>query len=93
VHSDALRVAANNALLDTSFHVDPLYLMKWAATVSSDFITLLRCRHTAALVIMGEFASIFELVGEKWFLENWVSNVLNAVRAIVARPGLKWLRA
>lgn len=93
VHSDAVRNATGNALPDTLLHVDPLYLMKWAAIVSSDFITLLHSRHTAALVIMGEFASIFELVGEKWFLMNWVNNILGIVRAIVAPPGLKWLRS
>jgi hypothetical protein len=93
VHNDAVRNATGNALPDMLLHVDPLYLMKWAAIVSSDFITLLHSRHTAALVIMGEFASLFELVGKKWFLKNWVNNVLDIIRAIIAQPGLKWLRS
>ncbi|KAL2865933.1 Zn(II)2Cys6 transcription factor [Aspergillus lucknowensis] len=93
VHSNGVQMAASNAHPGVEPRLDSLCLMKWAATVSSDFLALLHGRHTAALVILGEFAGLFELVGERWFLENWVNNVLDIVRAVIARPGLKWLNS
>ncbi|EHK43281.1 hypothetical protein TRIATDRAFT_285904 [Trichoderma atroviride IMI 206040] len=86
VHRDVFSV---KPLEDAEFS----YLVKWIALVPSGFVTLIRERHAAALVILGDFAVIFKWLENIWFLKNWAANALRAIREATSPAGREWLNA
>lgn len=58
---------------------DHYLLARWVGQVSDHFITLLRTRHRAALVVLARFIDLVELVEHHWTLENWSCNARKAL--------------
>lgn len=67
------------------------FLLRWLAMVSVDFVFLLKEHHNAALVILGQFFSLFRNVQGKWFLESWAKNGLKSIRDASCPGGEEWL--
>lgn len=72
--------------------LEPAYLLKWLALVSSDFVTMLQQENTAALVILGDYFTLFRPLENRWFLKNISTNALNAIRETIDPRGLEWLK-
>lgn len=62
---------------------DIVWLLKWTAVVSQDFLTLIYERHQAVIVTLAQFVSICALCEHQWFLENWVKNAMAAIRHVL----------
>ncbi|KAI0098086.1 hypothetical protein GGR51DRAFT_539174 [Nemania sp. FL0031] len=71
--------------------VEPSHLLQWIALVPSEFVSLLRQKDTAALVIFSGLVVLFRLVDNRWFLKNWPVNVLDIIRGVMDPRGLQWL--
>ncbi len=55
------------------------WFLKWTALVSHGFLSLLRRRSPASLVILAQFAAICGQAEHQWYLRNWVSNAIAAI--------------
>ncbi|KAH7139941.1 hypothetical protein B0J13DRAFT_69143 [Dactylonectria estremocensis] len=77
---------------DEEVNLEPAYVVKWFALVSPQFVTMLRQKKAAALVILGDFFSLFGLLENRWFLKNASINALSAIREVIDMRGLEWLK-
>ncbi|CAJ0546496.1 Ff.00g011230.m01.CDS01 [Fusarium sp. VM40] len=71
----------------------PGYLVKWFASVSPEFITMLRREESAALIILSDFFSLLGLIENRWYLKNAASNALSAIQLVIDARGLHWLES
>ncbi|KAK1503681.1 hypothetical protein CABS01_09070 [Colletotrichum abscissum] len=66
-----------------SLRYDFVWLMKWTAMVSQEFVALLHERNTAALVVLAQFIATCESIEHQWYLEKWAKNAIDAVRHLL----------
>ncbi|KAK1467208.1 hypothetical protein CMEL01_11201 [Colletotrichum melonis] len=66
-----------------SLRYDFVWLMKWTAMVSQEFVALLHERNTAALVVLAQFIATCESIEHQWYLEKWAKNAMDAVRHLL----------
>jgi hypothetical protein len=67
-------------------------LLKWTTNVPTEFVTLLRQQHTAALIILAHYVITMMSLGDRWFLRNWSENALQMIKEVIDPSGLPWLR-
>lgn len=67
-------------------------VLKWTTEVPAAYLSLVRERHTAALIILGHFVITVKSLGERWFSTNWSENALELVKEAIDPSGLPWLR-
>jgi hypothetical protein len=67
-------------------------LLKWTTNVPAEFLTLLRQKHTAALIILAHFVITMMSLGDRWFCRNWSENALQMIKEVIDPSGLPWLR-
>jgi hypothetical protein len=67
-------------------------ILKWATLIPSEFVSLLRRRHPAALILLAYFVVMFRLLDSRWYLNRWSDRALVAVKAaIVSSEVARWL--
>ncbi|KAJ8132681.1 hypothetical protein O1611_g943 [Lasiodiplodia mahajangana] len=90
LHRDILYITSE---MSPSKDVDvgPSFLLQWIALVPSGFVSRLRQKDTAALVIFSGLVVLFRLVDNRWFSKNWSVNVLEVIRGVIDPRGLQWL--
>lgn len=86
VHNDMLVEALLNGNHESN-NIEPAALVRFFSFVPPEFVSLLREREIAALVILEDFIELFSMVDRRWFLRNWVSNALDIVRASIGPHG------
>ncbi|KAJ5588189.1 hypothetical protein N7537_010867 [Penicillium hordei] len=90
IHSELLFLVSENG--SEEVELEPAYVVKWLALVPSEFVTLLQEENTAALIILGDFFALFQLLENMWFLKNVSTNALNAIQEVINPRGLVWLK-
>ena len=67
--------------------------LRWMSLVPVEFMTLLKQRDTAALVLLAHFVVLFTHLDDVWFLQGWCEHALEKIEKIVGergRAGLEW---
>ncbi|KAJ4249135.1 hypothetical protein NW762_012469 [Fusarium torreyae] len=72
-----------NLQKNDALRYDFVWLLKWTAVVSQEFLALIHKRHQAAMVILAQFVAICDLFEYQWYLKNWVRNAMAAIRHIL----------
>lgn len=90
IHRELLFLVSRNPS-DEEVNLEPAYVVKWFALVSSQFFDMLRRENTAALVILGDFFVLFRLLENRWFLKNAPVNALRAIQEVIDPRGVEWL--
>lgn len=67
------RVLAQSGRSETSV------LMTWPVQVPIGFITLIRQRHPAALIVLGHYCVLFHLFRENWFVDRCGARIVGAI--------------
>ncbi|KAF2996965.1 hypothetical protein E8E14_004530 [Neopestalotiopsis sp. 37M] len=62
---------------------DFVWLFKWTAIVSQEYLALVRERRPAAMVVLAQFVAICSLFEEEWYLEGWVTNAMGAIEHVL----------
>ena len=98
VHSDATRLM--EAKEERLWHLrarwqtpqpliyDFVWLFKWTAVVSQEYLALVQERRPAALVVLAQFVAICSHFEEQWYLEGWVRNVMAAIEHVLRRADI-----
>ncbi|ETS80629.1 hypothetical protein PFICI_08158 [Pestalotiopsis fici W106-1] len=63
---------------------DFVWLFKWTAIVSQEFLALVRERRPPAMVVLAQFMAICSLFEEEWYVEGWVRNAMEAVEHVLS---------
>lgn len=62
---------------------DFVWLFKWTAIVSQEFLALVQERRPAAMVVLSQFVAICSLFEDEWYLEGWVRNAMAAIEHVL----------
>lgn len=66
------------------------HMMKWTTNVSVTFVNLIRDKNVASLVLVAYWVVLFRHVGEKWFLDGWVRNVMRLIKEALKDEEKQW---
>ncbi|KAF1967796.1 hypothetical protein BU23DRAFT_378434, partial [Bimuria novae-zelandiae CBS 107.79] len=67
--------------------------LRWMSLVPVEFMTSLKHRDTASLVLLAHFIVLFANFSNVWFLQGWCEHALARIETIVGeqdREGVKW---
>ncbi|KAJ9646584.1 hypothetical protein H2201_000672 [Coniosporium apollinis] len=79
------RVLAQTGRTETSV------LMTWPVIVPLGFITLIRQRHPAALIILGHYCVLFHLYKENWFVDRCGARIVGAIIDALDEEWQQWM--
>jgi hypothetical protein len=77
--------------LRTDTELEMGVIVKWMPAVPGEFITLIRSRDPAALVLLAHFVILFELLRTRWYVQDWSSRAFLAVKCALPEREWPWL--
>jgi hypothetical protein len=78
--------------VDPVAHWEMTVVTKWFAMVPAGFVSLVRTKFTAAMIVLAHVVILYKPLERVWLYVDWSRNALDAIRATVSPKASIWLQ-